>query len=717
MLTAMEPSVRRWAEWYQKMGLKPLPITQGAKFPGVPWEPYQSHAPTPEDIDRWFSNDVDGVVNVLDGTGFVVIDGDGDPEAVDRVLADAGINIPDACPRVITGSGTVHLYFRSDQQLGRHIRLLEDGDVAIDVLGQGCVVAPPSLHPDTGQPYHWAPPFVKLELVPTLPARVLELIADAERSTQQQLGPVTDAIPERQREATLTSSLGATRRRGASEAELLALATAVNERCVPPLHTRDLHRVVGSIARYAPNRIDGVYADVLADVAANRTAKRTISVVPASRITPEHVRWWWKDRAAVGTVSLVGGREGVGKSMLTLTVAADTTRGRLPGDCEGTPRSVIIAATEDSWAHTIVPRLLAADADLERVFRVDVKTTDGLDTVLSLPRDLEALEGVTREAEASLIILDPLVSRLDANLDTHKDAEVRKALEPLARLGEAAGACILGLIHVNKSTTTDPLTMLMGSRAFAAVARSVLFVMTDPDDETRRLVGQPKNNLGRSDLPTLSFYIDGASVAGVDTDPILTSRLVWGEESDRSIQEAVTVSRSSVFQRTVADEAAGWLKAHLSSVGGHQEAMVILKEGREAGHSKNALYRARYELNLATESGGFPRKCVWELPGFLPVVPTSLGESHTGNTRNTGMTAHDTKGPQVSQFAQVYSFPHESRNTGPHTAEPLIKETLMATDRSPPDTTLATNKEAGAGTPAPQDHRLTTTEDTKNEQE
>ena len=65
-------------------------------------------------------------------------------------------------------------------------------------------------------------------------------------------------------------------------------------------------------------------------------------------------------------------------------------------------------------------------------------------------------------------------------LDTHKDAEVRQALEPIVKLADRSSLCVLGLIHVNKSTTSDPLSALMGSRAFAAVARSVLFVMVDP---------------------------------------------------------------------------------------------------------------------------------------------------------------------------------------------------------------------------------------------
>ena len=132
------------------------------------------------------------------------------------------------------------------------------------------------------------------------------------------------------------------------------------------------------------------------------------------------------------TISLIAGREGIGKSLLAYTLAADISRGRLPGVHEGTPRSVIVAATEDSWSHTIVPRLMAAAADLGRIFRVDVTKDDGDPGALVLPADVAVVETAIGDHEAALLLLDPLISRLAAGLDTHKDAEVRQALEPIA---------------------------------------------------------------------------------------------------------------------------------------------------------------------------------------------------------------------------------------------------------------------------------------------
>ncbi len=175
----------------------------------------------------------------------------------------------------------------------------------------------------------------------------------------------------------------------------------------------------------------------------------------------------------LGALTLVGGREGTGKSLTVYTLGADI-RGRLVGVLEGTPRAIVVAATEDSWSHTIVPRLMAAGADLDLVYRVDVTTSESIATALSLPRDLVAFEQTVAQVGATFVILDPLLSRLDGTLDSHKDADVRRALEPLVAVAERTGISIAGLIHVNKSSSDNPLTSLMASRAFAAVARTVL---------------------------------------------------------------------------------------------------------------------------------------------------------------------------------------------------------------------------------------------------
>src|SRR5206468_2558200 len=136
-----------------------------------------------------------------------------------------------------------------------------------------------------------------------------------------------------------------------------------------------------------------------------------------------------------------------------------------------------------------------------------------------------------------LLLLDPLISRLDGALDTHKDAEVRQALEPLVAFADRSGCAVLGLIHVTKARTDDPLNSIMGSRAFAAVARAVLYVVADSGDPDLRLLGTPKNNLGRANGPSLRFRIEGVTVAHTADGPVTASRLHWDGEDGRTVGE------------------------------------------------------------------------------------------------------------------------------------------------------------------------------------
>jgi hypothetical protein len=53
---------------------------------------------------------------------------------------------------------------------------------------------------------------------------------------------------------------------------------------------------------------------------------------------------------------------------------------------------------------------------MSRVFRADVETAEEFDGTLSLPNDLPDLEREIKDAGVVLMLLDPLLSRLDAAL-------------------------------------------------------------------------------------------------------------------------------------------------------------------------------------------------------------------------------------------------------------------------------------------------------------
>lgn len=382
---------------------------------------------------------------------------------------------------------------------------------------------------------------------------------------------------------------------------------------------------------------------------------RHLVLTPASKIRPRRVRWLWDGRLALGSLGLLAGPEGLGKSTLGYTIAADITRGTLPGEYYGTPHAVLVCASEDSWEYTIVPRLMAAGADLDLVFRVEMRTADDIAVGLSLPRDLVAVEQGAKEVDAAMMILDPLMSRIAENIDTHKDGDVRRALEPLVAVADRAGMAILGLIHHNKSGSSDPLQLVMASKAFTAVARSVHTVIKDPEDDTdaRRLFGTPKNNLGRSDLPTLSFTIVGHQI-DTDEGPASTGQLVWGEVVEGSIGDAMRRAAEQGDDRSATTEAADWLTDYLASKGGTDDSATIKREGARAGHSADALKRARRKIKAPSTSQGYPRRTWWSLPGTQSeqtVGATPRGDAPTAPTAPTG--AQSEQSEQLEQSART----------------------------------------------------------------
>jgi len=339
-------------------------------------------------------------------------------------------------------------------------------------------------------------------------------------------------------------------------------------------------------------------------------ADRRVFVTLASTYRPRPVRWLWTDRVPEGAITLLAGREGIGKSLITVNRAAALTRGTLNGSRYGRPSRVLFATSEDAWEFTMVPRLLAADADLDAVGRVQVDDR-GIVTGLTLPVDVLSLKQYVRAADVALLVLDPLTSVMDGALDHHRDREVRVALEPLARLAEETGCAVVGLVHLGKSTSTDPVNLILGSRAFSAVARVALVAARDPDeDDGSCVLSVEKSNLGRLDMPALTYRVDGAEVM-TDEGTASAGLLVWTGETERRVRDIMAGPEEE--GHAVRDEAADWLRGYLADNGGEAAFSDLSKAARANGHAERTLRRAARRAGVVITSSGFPRRTVWQL--------------------------------------------------------------------------------------------------------
>ena len=286
---------------------------------------------------------------------------------------------------------------------------------------------------------------------------------------------------------------------------------------------------------------------------------------------------------------------------MAYTLAGQITTGAMKGRFTGTPRSVVVISTEDSWDTTIVPRLMAAGADLDLVHRVDLVTAEGIDGSVTLPSDLSELEQSVQEVDAAMVLLDPLMSRLSPRLDSHKDAEVRQALEPLTAFAKRLGVSVLGIIHVNKSGNLDPLNAVMASKAFTAVARAVLFCTKDPENKGQFLFGLPKNNLGPTDPPSQSYRVVSAVIKETDDGPIGTGKIERLGEIATSIEEAM-VAASGRDRATTTQQVAEEIRKILAD-GDERSAESVLDHLRDGG-----VFPSDGTLNRASQSLGIVKK-------------------------------------------------------------------------------------------------------------
>jgi hypothetical protein len=336
-----------------------------------------------------------------------------------------------------------------------------------------------------------------------------------------------------------------------------------------------------------------------------------LRATPVSLIKIKATEWLWHHRVPLGALTLLPGREGTGKSTAGAWLAAQVTRGTLPGVYEGMPKGVFYAAHEDDWERTIAPRLVAAGADTTKVYRIDV-TASGSIIELILPQHIELLRDGMRKHEVGLLFLDPLMSVISGSIDTHKDREARMALEPLATLAMETDSSVVGLAHFSKAMTTDALNLVMASKAFTAVPRAVIGMARDDDAEEDNVVvlSQIKSNLGPLEVPSLKFTFQQVTVETVDGRGAHVGRLIELGESDRSVTE-ILAGRGDGADQDSWNEATWWLYEYVTGVGGEAAARDIFAAGKAGGHSKDSLKRASQKLALAKREDGFQGRWLW----------------------------------------------------------------------------------------------------------
>jgi putative DNA primase/helicase len=329
------------------------------------------------------------------------------------------------------------------------------------------------------------------------------------------------------------------------------------------------------------------------------------------------VDWLWPGRFARGKFGLIAGLPDMGKGQIAAFIAAAVTANvDLPCD-EGnaTQGNVIWFNAEDGARDTVLPRLVAAGADADRVHFVDSVLIAGEEKHFSLVTDLHLLrKAIIRIGNVTLVIIDPVSAYLGVGkVDSRSATDVRGTLTPLKVMAEELHVAVIGIAHFNKKDDIkSALLRVSDSIAYVAAARHVYAVLDDPEDKDNKLFVKAKNNLAK-DTRALRYGM-GVKTVGHDSKlgvDITAPFIVWHPQHvEITANEAMQAAGGHTAKR----EAREFLLERLET--GPVNSDDLVEEAKQEGISKRTLDRAKKELGIKSrkQRGSTGGGWFWELP-------------------------------------------------------------------------------------------------------
>ena len=370
-----------------------------------------------------------------------------------------------------------------------------------------------------------------------------------------------------------------------------------------------------------------------------------VELIDAHSLKPAPIRWLWPGWLARGKLHVLAGAPGTGKTTLAMELAACVTSGRaLPSGWRPQQGHVLIWSGEDDPADTLVPRLIAAGANLQRVRFVGEVTEGGQRYTFDPARDVDKLAAAAAaHGDLALLIVDPLVSAVAG--DSHKNAEVRRGLAPLVELAAKLDAALLGITHYSKGTQgRDPLERVSGSLAFGALARVVLGTVrqqAEGEEDARRMtLARAKSNIG-PDGGGFTYAFEQVDVPG--HAGVQASRIAWGTALEGTARELLAEAES---EDDAHGDAASFLRALLAS--GSMAAKEIYRESESAGYSRDAMKRAKRRIGAEAVKVGMAGGWCWRLPDC-----EGSREGSEGSAQNRPLPSHPSGPDPLSSGVEV----------------------------------------------------------------
>ena len=292
-----------------------------------------------------------------------------------------------------------------------------------------------------------------------------------------------------------------------------------------------------------------------------------------------------------------------GKSTIAIDIVARGSRAKpWPDNPNANPIfDTLMLISEDDLNDTIVPRLMAAGADLSRVYFAKQTLIVGENGKratrrIALDSDLSAVRRILAErTEIKLIVIDPLGSYL-GKLKKNSEEDIRFILTEIKELAEQAKVSIISIDHFNKNSEQSAIHRLSGAGALAAVPRAVWAFVKDADDpeKLKRLMLNAKLNVvSEAKKVGLTYKTIGVEMRIKETLaslPMIEWMGVNASDLDEVLHREVDKEKGKL------GKCSEWLEQQLEN--GPQFSREIYAKAANANFSVNTVRRAMAKIGV-----------------------------------------------------------------------------------------------------------------------
>jgi len=458
-------------------------------------------------------------------------------------------------------------------------------EYGFDIRGLGGqVVAPGSIHPDTGRPYE------VISDVPIAPAPqwVLELaLKDAEHITQPLKStdttisldslPLSFAIkslirngaPQGQRSEAIASALSGLIRARVSDSTIFQIFNAY------PIGEKYHGKSQGK-GKWLQDEINRARNFTNKNDQKQQSGGVILSELKQEFSQDKDIKFIWKNIIPEGQPIMFAGREGSGKTTILLQAAKEVLETNPIG-------YVLWLSTEGTVVDTIHKALVIGLEDKGECFQIARKRDKSFKFYLESRGDLKELEYILTGLPGLLVVFIDSVRGMSKH--SENDDILGKVMQSVnALVCDKYKSALVYLDHYKKGTTVDPLDKVAGTTAKTAAVRLVMGV--EKKSVTTVHVKTTKNNFMGREIPELESIQVGDKI---------------------HIRELTQLTDQSLTNKCQI-----WL-TNLLAKNKELYASDVYRMAEEEGYSDSLLKKVRHSLPITSKRIENRWKWFWEL--------------------------------------------------------------------------------------------------------